>query len=92
MHRGVLAEYLNTNFAEKIHLCHACHNSKCSNQGKDYSMDVLQAIKNFGNNEENFVVLTEMQWYILCNTLRNHHDAYKAMQKLNLEILPINID
>ena len=31
--RGVLAQYLNTNIPKgmKIHLCHACHNGKCSN-------------------------------------------------------------
>ena len=31
VHRGVLAQYLNTNFPSKIDLCHACHNEKCSN-------------------------------------------------------------
>jgi hypothetical protein len=31
VHRGVLAQYLNTNFPSKVHLCHACHNDKCSN-------------------------------------------------------------
>ena len=31
VHRGVLAQYLNTNFPSKINLCHACHNDKCSN-------------------------------------------------------------
>lgn len=31
VHRGVLAQYLNTNFPSKIDLCHACHNDKCSN-------------------------------------------------------------
>lgn len=31
VHRGVLAEYLNTNFPSKIDLCHACGNDKCSN-------------------------------------------------------------
>ena len=39
-HKGVLAEYLNTTFPQKIsrpsnglniNLCHACHNDKCSN-------------------------------------------------------------
>lgn len=30
-HRGVLAEYLNTDFPNKIDLCHACHNGLCSN-------------------------------------------------------------
>jgi hypothetical protein len=31
VHRGVLAQYLNTNFPKKIDLCHACYNEKCSN-------------------------------------------------------------
>ena len=31
VHRGVLAEYLDTNFPSKVDLCHACHNDKCSN-------------------------------------------------------------
>lgn len=30
-HRGVLAQYLNTDFPTKIDLCHACGNDKCSN-------------------------------------------------------------
>lgn len=32
-HRGILVEYLDTNFPVgcKTHLCHACHNDKCSN-------------------------------------------------------------
>ncbi|CAB4124169.1 hypothetical protein UFOVP49_41 [uncultured Caudovirales phage] len=33
-HKGVLAEFLNTtipNGRNGIHLCHACHNGKCSN-------------------------------------------------------------
>lgn len=31
VHRGVLAEYLNTDIPEKIDLCHYCGNGKCSN-------------------------------------------------------------
>lgn len=31
VHRGVLAEYLGTNFPEKVDLCHNCGNGKCSN-------------------------------------------------------------
>jgi len=31
VHRGVLAQYLNTNFPSKVDLCHACNNDKCSN-------------------------------------------------------------
>lgn len=31
VHRGVLAQYLDTNMPPKIDLCHACHNEKCSN-------------------------------------------------------------
>ena len=31
VHRGVLAQYLDTNFPSKVDLCHACHNEKCSN-------------------------------------------------------------
>jgi hypothetical protein len=31
VHRGVLAEYLDTNFPSKVDLCHACHNERCSN-------------------------------------------------------------
>jgi hypothetical protein len=31
VHRGVLAQYLNTDFPSKIDLCHACGNDKCSN-------------------------------------------------------------
>lgn len=31
VHRGVLAEHLNTNLPSKVDLCHACHNDKCSN-------------------------------------------------------------
>ena len=35
VHKGVLAQYLNTNIPFKpkpwIDLCHACHNDKCSN-------------------------------------------------------------
>ena len=31
VHRGVLAQYLDTNMPSKIDLCHACHNEKCSN-------------------------------------------------------------
>lgn len=30
-HRGVLAQYLDTNIPTKVDLCHACHNEKCSN-------------------------------------------------------------
>lgn len=30
-HRGVLAQYLNTNIIPKIDLCHYCGNGKCSN-------------------------------------------------------------
>ena len=31
VHRGVLAEYLDTNLPEKVDLCHYCGNGKCSN-------------------------------------------------------------
>lgn len=31
VHRGVLAEYLGTNLPDKLDLCHACGNGKCSN-------------------------------------------------------------
>lgn len=32
VHKGVLAEFLNTNIPSgRILLCHACHNGKCSN-------------------------------------------------------------
>jgi hypothetical protein len=31
VHRGVLAQYLDTNLPGKVDLCHACHNEKCSN-------------------------------------------------------------
>jgi len=31
VHRGVLAQYLDTNMPEKIDLCHYCGNGKCSN-------------------------------------------------------------
>ena len=31
VHRGVLAQYLDTNLPSKVDLCHACHNEKCSN-------------------------------------------------------------
>lgn len=31
VHRGVLAQYLGTNFPEKVDLCHNCGNGKCSN-------------------------------------------------------------
>lgn len=31
VHRGVLAQYLNTNMPPKIDLCHACGNGECSN-------------------------------------------------------------
>ena len=31
VHRGVLAQYLDTNFPSNVDLCHACHNDKCSN-------------------------------------------------------------
>lgn len=30
-HRGILAQYLNTNMPKKIDLCHYCGNGKCSN-------------------------------------------------------------
>ena len=32
-HRGILAQFLDTNMPKghKVHLCHACHNGKCSN-------------------------------------------------------------
>ena len=30
-HRGVLAEYINSNIPEKVDLCHYCGNGKCSN-------------------------------------------------------------
>ena len=31
VHRGVLAQYLDTNVPNKIDLCHNCGNGKCSN-------------------------------------------------------------
>ncbi len=31
VHRGVLAQYLDTNFPTGVDLCHACHNGSCSN-------------------------------------------------------------
>ena len=31
VHRGVLAQYLDTNLPSKVDLCHACDNDKCSN-------------------------------------------------------------
>ena len=31
VHRGVLAEYLGTDFPSKVDLCHNCGNDKCSN-------------------------------------------------------------
>ena len=31
VHRGILAQYLETNLPEKIDLCHNCGNGKCSN-------------------------------------------------------------
>lgn len=31
VHRGVLAQYLDTDIPSRVDLCHACHNDKCSN-------------------------------------------------------------
>ena len=31
VHRGILAQYLNTNLPDKIDLCHHCGNGECSN-------------------------------------------------------------
>lgn len=31
VHRGVLAQHLDTDLPTKVDLCHACHNEKCSN-------------------------------------------------------------
>ena len=31
VHRGVLAQYLDTNIPKGVDLCHACHNGLCSN-------------------------------------------------------------
>ena len=31
VHRGILAQYLNSNIVEKVDLCHYCGNGKCSN-------------------------------------------------------------
>lgn len=31
VHRGILAQFLNTNLPSKIDLCHYCGNGKCSN-------------------------------------------------------------
>ena len=36
VHRGVLAQYLGTNLPNKVDLCHACHNDKCSNPNHLY--------------------------------------------------------
>ena len=51
-HKGVLAQYLNTTIPSgRILLCHACHNSKCSNPnhlywGTDYDNIVLDTSAN----------------------------------------------
>ena len=31
VHRGVLAQFLDTDLPNKVDLCHACHNGLCSN-------------------------------------------------------------
>ena len=51
VHRGVLAEYLNTNFASKVDLCHACGNGECSNPKHLYwgtRYENIQDAKNHG--------------------------------------------
>lgn len=35
-HRGILAQYLNTNIPAKVDLCHFCGNGKCSNPSHLY--------------------------------------------------------
>lgn len=50
IHRGVLAQYLNTDIPFKIDLCHACNNGKCSNPKHLYwgtrKENTLDAINN----------------------------------------------
>ena len=51
VHRGVLAEYLNTNLPNKIDLCHACGNGECSNPKHLYwgtRNENIQDAKNHG--------------------------------------------
>ena len=52
VHRGVLAQYLDTNLPSKVDLCHACHNDKCSNPKHLYwgtRKENIQDAKDNGN-------------------------------------------
>jgi len=51
VHRGVLAQYLNTNMPSKVDLCHACNNDKCSNPNHLYwgtRKENIQDAKDYG--------------------------------------------
>lgn len=54
VHKGVLAQYLNTNIPHKpntcIDLCHACHNDKCSNPKHLYWGTRLENIQDSKDN------------------------------------------
>ena len=62
-HRGVLAQFLTTNFPSKIDLCHACGNEKCSNPKHLYwgtrSENVQDAIVHGTLNGNPFLILIE---------------------------------
>jgi hypothetical protein len=52
VHRGVLAQYLDTNLPSKVDLCHACHNERCSNPNHLYwgtRKENIQDAKENGN-------------------------------------------
>lgn len=59
-HKGVLAQYLNTNIPHKIvFLCHACHNGKCSNPKHLYWGTPKENFEDAIQNGRKFIVTDE---------------------------------
>ena len=68
VHRGVLAQYLNTTIPSgRILLCHACNNGKCSNPnhlywGTDYENTVIDG-REFGTHADPWQRMVEKYGY-----------------------------
>jgi hypothetical protein len=75
VHRGVLAQYLDTNLPSKVDLCHACHNDRCSNPKHLYwgtRKENVQDAKNNGTFKSPWDIKVEKYGYEEACKMNSH--------------------